>query len=194
MEIHKLQYRSGLGWVNGKTRKMVKVTGCKHGLANCGDCAIFRCDACDKVVPYSFGCDDDMPNACDDCWVQAHKDDEPMKKPMKKIVRSTAVKKTPKQDPHDVALADQLAREYRTGFHTGHTLQLGLTKQAEAELMAVRNELVVSRQTSAALEANRDQLIAEMNHMIAEMNHMEDRLLKKVARLRMLLNHSIDQE
>lgn len=38
MEIHKLQYRSGLGWVN---------------------CAIFRCDACDKVVPYSFGCDDD---------------------------------------------------------------------------------------------------------------------------------------
>lgn len=29
---------------------------------------LFRCVGCERLVPWSFGCDDDMPEHCDDCW------------------------------------------------------------------------------------------------------------------------------
>lgn len=29
---------------------------------------MFRCSGCKRVVPYDFGCGDDMPHHCDDCW------------------------------------------------------------------------------------------------------------------------------
>ncbi|MBD2386039.1 hypothetical protein [Cylindrospermum sp. FACHB-282] len=34
----------------------------------------FKCDKCDRLVPWQKGADNDMPNACDDCWAKAHSD------------------------------------------------------------------------------------------------------------------------
>lgn len=33
---------------------------------------LFTCVGCKRRVPAAFGCDDNMPNHCDDCWVHAH--------------------------------------------------------------------------------------------------------------------------
>lgn len=46
----------------------------------------YLCAGCLKRLPWSNGCADDMPNHCDDCWVEAHKNDskkEKRCKPMK---------------------------------------------------------------------------------------------------------------
>lgn len=54
----------------------VKVLDVNVMRADCADCAdwecsehqMFRCSCCLRVVPWSFGCADDMPTVCDDCW------------------------------------------------------------------------------------------------------------------------------
>lgn len=38
------------------------------GLVTC----LYRCEGCDRLVPWSNGAADDMPDHCDDCWAQAH--------------------------------------------------------------------------------------------------------------------------
>ncbi len=120
-------------------------------------------------------------------WVR-QEEFKTMKKPTKKSVKKTVKK------PLSMAERDLLSREYLLGFEASYAVHQEVIDQAvtarnnlEKELAAVRNELVVSRQTSEALEANRDQLINEMNVM-------EAKLLKRCARLRALLDHSIDQE
>lgn len=32
----------------------------------------YECNVCFRDVPWCFGCNDDMPAACDDCWGEAH--------------------------------------------------------------------------------------------------------------------------
>lgn len=32
----------------------------------------FKCYACKRRVPWSFGADDDLPDFCDHCWFAAH--------------------------------------------------------------------------------------------------------------------------
>lgn len=32
----------------------------------------FRCRGCNRYLPSSFGCGDDMPDHCDDCWAKSH--------------------------------------------------------------------------------------------------------------------------
>lgn len=34
----------------------------------------YQCRGCKRHVPWSFGCDDDMPHHCDDCWADAHEE------------------------------------------------------------------------------------------------------------------------
>lgn len=33
---------------------------------------LFRCNGCSRLVPWSQGCSDDMPDHCDDCWALHH--------------------------------------------------------------------------------------------------------------------------
>jgi hypothetical protein len=33
---------------------------------------VYVCAVCRRTVPWSNGADDDMPDACDDCWAAAH--------------------------------------------------------------------------------------------------------------------------
>ena len=32
----------------------------------------FICYSCKRIVPWNFGCADDLPHVCDDCWGEAH--------------------------------------------------------------------------------------------------------------------------
>lgn len=36
----------------------------------------FRCNICDREMPYCRGAADDMEDACDDCWAKAHENEE----------------------------------------------------------------------------------------------------------------------
>ena len=36
---------------------------------------LFRCALCKQIVPWSQGCADDMPEACDACWAYVHAKD-----------------------------------------------------------------------------------------------------------------------
>lgn len=46
---------------------------CKLRLCNeCENCRTFVCWSCMRRVSWDFGCDGDMPDACDDCWAEAH--------------------------------------------------------------------------------------------------------------------------
>ena len=46
---------------------------CRKGCTNpefwCEPGQVFTCCFCKKLTPYCKGCDDDLPDACDDCWV-----------------------------------------------------------------------------------------------------------------------------
>lgn len=33
----------------------------------------FFCPRCERVVSWNFGCDDDMPALCDDCWADVER-------------------------------------------------------------------------------------------------------------------------
>jgi hypothetical protein len=40
----------------------------------CRECQagmLFRCDTCDRLMPWCMGAYDNMPDSCDDCWVEA---------------------------------------------------------------------------------------------------------------------------
>lgn len=32
----------------------------------------YKCKGCKNVYSWAFGCDDDMPDRCDNCWAAAH--------------------------------------------------------------------------------------------------------------------------
>jgi hypothetical protein len=40
---------------------------------SCIDCT-YVCEGCEQVTPYESGGADDMPEHCDVCWADAHKD------------------------------------------------------------------------------------------------------------------------
>lgn len=33
---------------------------------------VFVCKSCKRETPAHRGCDDDLPDHCDDCWLEAH--------------------------------------------------------------------------------------------------------------------------
>ena len=37
---------------------------------------VFLCPGCNRYCAPCFGCADDMPDHCDDCWVKAHPEEE----------------------------------------------------------------------------------------------------------------------
>lgn len=41
----------------------------------CAPHEYFQCDRCLRIVPYCFGCDDDLFDVCDDCWAEAHSEE-----------------------------------------------------------------------------------------------------------------------
>jgi hypothetical protein len=49
-------------------RSPIFCSGCEPG-------AIFECKVCGRLMPYCMGADDDLPDACDDCWSKAHRED-----------------------------------------------------------------------------------------------------------------------
>lgn len=51
-----------LGWLKCKLRLC----------DDCIHCRTFICPWCLRRVSWDFGCDGDMPEACDDCWAEAH--------------------------------------------------------------------------------------------------------------------------
>jgi hypothetical protein len=38
----------------------------------CGRHQMYKCKGCERVLPWSFGASDDMPDHCDDCWAKEH--------------------------------------------------------------------------------------------------------------------------
>lgn len=36
----------------------------------------YVCAGCSRRVPNEFGADDDMPDHCDDCWLEAHPEED----------------------------------------------------------------------------------------------------------------------
>ena len=38
---------------------------------SCMDCT-YICEGCKQLTPYESGGSDDMPNHCDECWMEAH--------------------------------------------------------------------------------------------------------------------------
>lgn len=47
------------------------MSGCKEN-EPCFDHRYFKCPQCKRWVSWSFGCADDMPELCDDCWTSKH--------------------------------------------------------------------------------------------------------------------------
>lgn len=38
---------------------------------DCNGCgSTYECNACERVCGWCFGCGDDMPDICDDCWMK----------------------------------------------------------------------------------------------------------------------------
>lgn len=46
------------------------ITNVKHTWAEIEPA--YLCYSCKRIVPWSFGCADDLPHVCDDCWGEAH--------------------------------------------------------------------------------------------------------------------------
>lgn len=44
---------------------------------DCTKHEMFWCPRCDRVVSWDFGCADDAPALCDDCWRALFGDDDP---------------------------------------------------------------------------------------------------------------------
>jgi len=65
-----------LAWDWIRTRLFKKETNLQHrymitGIFRCTEAIVeptFFCPGCKKIRPYSHGCDDAMPELCDDCW------------------------------------------------------------------------------------------------------------------------------
>ena len=53
-------------WIQQKL--MCKLRLCQE----CSHCQTYVCPWCGHRVPWSNGCADDMPEACDECWAEAH--------------------------------------------------------------------------------------------------------------------------
>lgn len=53
----------------------IRQTHCKHLIMyeHCEKCRLFRCNICEELVSWNYGCDDNMPGACDSCWDAADK-------------------------------------------------------------------------------------------------------------------------
>jgi len=48
---------------------------CKLGLCDdCPHCETYYCWSCMKRVPWDYGCADEMPDVCDDCYCEAHEE------------------------------------------------------------------------------------------------------------------------
>jgi hypothetical protein len=54
-----------------RVRNAYHLPGClKCGVPGCG--GTYRCPKCRRTVGWCFGCADDRPELCDDCWCLAH--------------------------------------------------------------------------------------------------------------------------
>ena len=41
----------------------------------CSPDEYFECDRCKRTVPNWSACEDDLPDTCEDCWAEEHKDE-----------------------------------------------------------------------------------------------------------------------
>ncbi len=64
-----------------KIKRFLRAITCSIGLhwewPDCPRCETFRCAWCLRRVSWNFGGSDDMPEACDHCWAEAHERQSP---------------------------------------------------------------------------------------------------------------------
>lgn len=55
------------GSCDGPKRKPCRLST-ESGFTDCVRHETFLCPRCERVVQWDFGCDDEAPALCDDCW------------------------------------------------------------------------------------------------------------------------------